>query len=78
MMGTEATNGVMMRPGVHRAEEIGDCFALFVVDALKHGRQTAWDWQPPRDASQMYVRNSIPLEELEAMSRFPKWAAPSP
>jgi choline-sulfatase len=51
---------------------------LFVVDALKHGRQTAWDWLPPRDASRMYVRNSIPLEELEAMSRFPRWAPPSP
>jgi len=50
---------------------------LFVVGALAHGRQTAWDWLPPRDASRMYVRNSIPLEDLEAMSRFPKWA-PSP
>ncbi len=48
---------------------------LFVVDALRHGRQTAWDWLPPRDASQMYVRNSMPLEELEAMARFPKWRA---
>jgi len=51
---------------------------LFVVGSLRRGRQTAWDWQPPRDASQMYVRNSIPLEELEAMSRFPKWERPSP
>jgi choline-sulfatase len=51
---------------------------LFVVEALKHGRQTAWDWLPPRDASNMYVRNSIPLEELEAMARFPKWERPSP
>ena len=48
---------------------------LFVVNALRPGRQTAWDWLPPRDASQMYVRNSMPLEELEAMSRFPKWQA---
>ncbi len=48
---------------------------LFVVNALRPGRQTAWDWLPPRDASQMYVRNSMPLEELEAMARFPKWQA---
>lgn len=48
---------------------------LFVYDAMRPGRQTAWDWLPPRDASQMYVRNSMPLEELEAMARFPRWRA---
>ncbi len=48
---------------------------LFVSAALADGRQTAWDWNPPRDASQMYVRNTMKLEELEAMARFPKWAA---
>ena len=48
---------------------------LFVVNALRPGKQTAWDWLPPRDASQMYVRNSMPLEELEAMARFPRWTA---
>ena len=63
---------------LHRAVLDSQRRRLFVVEALKHGRQTAWDWQPPRDASQLYVRNSIPLEELEAMSRFPKWVAPSP
>jgi choline-sulfatase len=51
---------------------------LFVAEALRLGRQTAWDWLPPRDASQMYVRNTTPLEELEAMARFPKWRQPSP
>ncbi len=49
---------------------------LLVAAALRQGRQTAWDWLPPRDASRMYVRNSIPLEELEAMARFPKWRSP--
>ncbi len=49
---------------------------LFVVAALRQGRQTAWDWLPPRDASQMYVRNTMPLEELEARARFPR--VPSP
>jgi choline-sulfatase len=47
----------------------------FVAAALREGRQTPWDWQPPRDASRMYVRNRIPLEELEAMARFPRWPA---
>ncbi len=45
----------------------------FVVEALKPGSRTAWDWQPPRDASRMYVRNHMPLEDLEAMARFPRW-----
>jgi choline-sulfatase len=48
----------------------------FVAEALRLGRQTAWDWQPPRDASRMYVRHSLPLDDLEAMARFPKWRAP--
>jgi choline-sulfatase len=43
----------------------------FLADALRRGRTTAWDWQPPRDASRMYIRNSMKLEELEAMARFP-------
>jgi choline-sulfatase len=51
---------------------------LFVLAALQQGRQTAWDWQPPRDASQMYVRNTMKLEDLEAMARFPKWSPPAP
>jgi choline-sulfatase len=63
---------------LHRAVLESQRRRLFVVEALKHGRQTAWDWLPPRDASKMYVRNSMPLEELEAMSRFPKWAPPGP
>ena len=45
----------------------------FVAQALRAGRQTGWDWLPPRDAGQMYVRNSMPLEVLEAMARFPRW-----
>jgi choline-sulfatase len=65
-------------PALHRAVLESQRRRLFVLETLKQGRQTAWDWLPPRDASQMYVRNSIPLEELEAMSRFPKWTPPSP
>jgi choline-sulfatase len=40
--------------------------------ALSQGRQTAWDFQPLRDASQLYMRNHMKLDDLEAMARFPR------
>ena len=43
-----------------------------VAQALAQGEPTAWDFQPFRDAAKSYVRNTIPLDELEAMARFPK------
>jgi choline-sulfatase len=44
-----------------------------LVDAaLREGAQHAWDFQPFRDASRQYVRNVIPLDEIEAMARFPR------
>ena len=42
-----------------------------VNDALRVGRYTAWDFQPIRDASRLYVRNDQDLGDLEAMARFP-------
>jgi choline-sulfatase len=43
-----------------------------IVDAaLTKGEAHPWDFQPHRDASRSYVRNTIPLDELEAMARFP-------
>ena len=42
-----------------------------VNDALRTGRYTSWDFQPLRDARQLYVRNDRDLGELEAMARFP-------
>jgi len=39
--------------------------------ALTKGEHRAWDFQPFRDASRAYVRNTIPLDDLEAMARFP-------
>jgi choline-sulfatase len=43
-----------------------------IVDAaLNVGEARAWDFQPFRDASRSYVRNNIPLDDLEAMARFP-------
>ena len=44
-----------------------------MVDAaLNMGTLRAWDFQPFRDASKQYMRNSIDLDELEAMARFPR------
>jgi len=36
------------------------------------GKATAWDYQPPRNAGEEYVRAHMDLEELEAMARFPR------
>ena len=44
-----------------------------VVDAaLNQGAPRSWDFQPFKDAAKSYMRNTIPLDELEAMSRFPR------
>ena len=43
-----------------------------LVDAaLSKGRIRAWDFQPFRNAAKQYVRNSIDLDDIEAMARFP-------
>ena len=43
-----------------------------LVDAaLSKGKIHAWDFQPFRNASKQYVRNSMDLDDLEAMARFP-------
>lgn len=43
-----------------------------VDDALNAGKVTAWDFQPFKDASKQYMRNSIDLDDLEAMARYPR------
>ncbi len=46
-----------------------------LVDAaLAKGDVRAWDFQPFRDASKQYMRNSMDLDDLEAMARFPRIA----
>ena len=47
--------------------------------ALSRGEPFAWDFQPRQDAAKQYVRNTIPLDDLEAQARFPRVAAkPAP
>jgi choline-sulfatase len=44
-----------------------------VVDAaLTLGKISPWDFQPFRDASKQYMRNSIDLDDLEVMARYPR------
>ena len=44
-----------------------------LVDAaLIQGEPKSWDFQPFADASKSYVRNTIPLDDLEARARFPR------
>jgi choline-sulfatase len=43
-----------------------------VAAALNQGEIRAWDFQPFRDASKQYMRNSMDLDDLEAMARFPR------
>ncbi|WP_448147505.1 choline-sulfatase [Labrys miyagiensis] len=44
-----------------------------VVDAaLTSGKLNPWDFQPFKDASKQYMRNSIDLDDLEAMARYPR------
>jgi choline-sulfatase len=40
--------------------------------ALAQGHRTAWDFEPRRDASLLYMRNHMKLDDLEAMARFPR------
>jgi choline-sulfatase len=43
-----------------------------LVDAaLNKGKIHAWDFQPFRNAARQYIRNSMDLDDLEAMARFP-------
>lgn len=45
---------------------------LLVADALQQGQYTAWDHQPVRDASRLYIRNTQTLDEQEAFARYPR------
>jgi choline-sulfatase len=48
-----------------------------VAAALNEGEIRAWDFQPFRDAARQYIRNSMDLDDLEAMARFPGIGRPA-
>ncbi|KNG49797.1 choline sulfatase [Stemphylium lycopersici] len=39
--------------------------------ALKIGRKESWDYQPPANDRDRFIRSHIPLDELERRARFP-------
>jgi len=41
--------------------------------AMQKGALTSWDYQPPRDASQEFVRNHIEWTEMASKARYPKF-----
>ena len=49
-----------------------------VFAAESRGRRHSWDWSPPVDASRQYVRSHLPLDDIEAMARFPSLQRRSP
>jgi choline-sulfatase len=49
-----------------------------VAQALATGQLTAWDFQPFEDASKLYMRGYMDLDELERRARFPTPAIPAP
>ncbi|MGC6517487.1 MAG: choline-sulfatase [Candidatus Puniceispirillaceae bacterium] len=42
-----------------------------VFEAMQHGRRTDWDYNPPRDASNEYVRNHMDWTVAAELTRFP-------
>jgi choline-sulfatase len=59
-------------PELHAAVLASQQRRHFVYAALRQGHYTAWDYQPLRDATRLYIRNDQQLNELEAMARFPR------
>jgi choline-sulfatase len=57
--------------GLHAAVLASQARRHTVYSALRMGRFTPWDYQPVRNAAQMYIRNDQELNDLEAMARFP-------
>ncbi len=64
-------------PGLDRAVRESQQRRHLVDAALTIGTTKAWDFQPFRDASRQYMRNTIDLDELEGMARFPRTAPAS-
>ncbi len=62
-------------PRLHRDVLASQRRRRFVAGALAHGAQTSWDHQPVRDASRLYMRNHMKLDDLEAAARFPRAGA---
>ena len=40
--------------------------------ALRAGRFTPWDYSPPCDGTQQYMRNHLDLNDVERLARWPR------
>ncbi|MGO9822302.1 MAG: choline-sulfatase, partial [Solirubrobacteraceae bacterium] len=49
-----------------------------VSDALRHGRYTSWDYEPPIDAASQYVHNREDMYELQRRARLDEPGALQP
>ena len=47
-----------------------------IFEALRQGRTASWDFEPRRDASTQYTRNTLDVTSRDQQSRFPP--APGP
>ena len=43
-----------------------------VGHSLRQGTVTPWEYNPPYDGRQLYMRNHLDLNEVERVSRFPR------
>ncbi len=59
-------------PALDRAVRESQRRRRLVDAALTTGTTRAWDFQPFRDATRQYMRNTMDLDDLEAMARFPR------
>ncbi len=59
-------------PALDRAVRESQRRRRLVDTALMTGTTKPWDYQPFRDASRQYMRNTVDLDDLEAMARFPR------
>lgn len=58
-------------PALHKQVLASQARRRFIGAANALGAHHAWDYSPPRDASQRYIRNHLDLDALEARARFP-------
>jgi choline-sulfatase len=63
-------------PALHQQVLASQRRRRFHFDAEMRGAHRPWDYQPMRDASRRFMRNTIELDTLEAMARFPRVGQP--
>jgi choline-sulfatase len=56
--------------GIDRRVRVSQRERTLVARALKHGRYTSWDYQPPAEAATQYIRNREDLYELQRRARL--------